>query len=83
MQRGRGGGRPHTGHTKGNQGAVEADNEAVVGVDARHPVSYTHLDVYKRQIQRSHGLTPGKHSAQTNRFVFAGVDGAVLSRSDG
>ena len=36
MQRGRGGGRQNTGHTKGNQGAVEADNEAVVGVDARH-----------------------------------------------
>ena len=36
MQRGRGGGRQNTGHTKGNQGAVEADDEAVVGVDARH-----------------------------------------------
>ena len=36
VQRGRGGGRQNTGHTKGNQGAVEADNEAVVGVDARH-----------------------------------------------
>ena len=29
-------GRQNTGHTKGNQGAVEADDEAVVGVDARH-----------------------------------------------
>ena len=36
VQRGRGGGRQNTGHTKGKQGAVEA-------------VSYTHLDVYKRQ----------------------------------
>ena len=36
VQRGGGGRRQDSGHTEGDQGAVEADNEAVVGVDARH-----------------------------------------------
>ena len=48
MQRGRGGGRQNTGHTEGDQGAVEADDKTIIGMDA---VSYTHLDVYKRQAQ--------------------------------
>ena len=36
MQRGGGGRRQDSGHTEGDQGAVEADDKAIVGVDARH-----------------------------------------------
>ena len=36
MQRGGGGWRQDSGHTQSDQRAAEADDEAVVGVDARH-----------------------------------------------
>src|SRR5699024_1454179 len=36
VQRGGGGWRQHSGNTQSDQRAVEADNEAVVGMDARH-----------------------------------------------
>ena len=36
VQRSRGGRRQESGHTESDQGAVEADDKALVGVDARH-----------------------------------------------
>ena len=38
-------------------GLPELEIESVGGVDAAEPVSYTHLDVYKRQIQDDFDLT--------------------------
>ena len=47
MQRGGGGRRQDTGHAESDQGAVEADNKAIVGVDARHQRHGDPTQLYK------------------------------------